>query len=108
MESHYPKLPPGTRNRAVRLLETFFAHDGERERRTIFNAAFAETQPNPSRHIEFIGGVADFAAHAVDQLLAFGCVGRGRHAHSMLLATMADIRGRRTDYYDLQWLLDGD
>ena len=44
----------------------------------------------------------------MDQLLAFGAAGRGRHSLSILLATMTEERGlqRDHDYDDLQRELD--
>ena len=96
------------RNRAVLLLEAFFARDGERTRRQVFNTAFDACDPNPARDVEFSGAIATFAGEAVDRLLAFGCVGRGRHSLSLLLTTMATERGRQPDpdYADLPPLLD--
>jgi hypothetical protein len=96
--------PADLRNRAVRLLESFFSSDGENARRVVFRQAFGEMAPNPSNRIRFSAPVAEFAAEAVDKLIAFGGAGRGRHYLSLLLATMREIRGRQTDpdYYELQ------
>jgi hypothetical protein len=96
--------PADLRNRAVRLLESFFSSDGENARRVVFRQAFGEVTPDPCNQVRFSGSVAEFAAEAVDKLIAFGGAGRGRHYLSLLLATMREIRGRQTypDYYELQ------
>ena len=73
--------PSQLRNRAVHLLETFFAISDDRK--YIFNQAFSECHPNPTHQIDFSGSVAAFASHAVDKLLAFGCAGRGKHSLSV-------------------------
>jgi len=96
------------RERAVHLLVTFFAIHDERERRFFFEEAFGPFDPNPARYIDFSGAVAPFAASAVDKLLAFGCAGRGEHALSVLLRTMATARGRQrhADYKEIPRALD--
>jgi hypothetical protein len=96
------------RSQAVRLLETFFATDTEAVRKTVFGQAFGDCAWSPMRQIVWSGSAAEFAAHAVDTLLAFGCAERGRHCLSLLLKTMAEIRGRQTepDYTNLQPPLD--
>ena len=98
------------RARAVRLLEAFFAHSGERERRAVFDQAFDGTSPDPRIHIEFNGPPATFAAEAVQTLLQFGCARRGQHHLSLLLNAMESIRGRQTnpDYHDLPRLLNAE
>ncbi|MBK9166483.1 MAG: TIR domain-containing protein [Bryobacterales bacterium] len=100
--------PPDLRNRAVALLEAFFLHDGERARQTVLGQAFGACPRNPARDIEWGGSAAVFASHAVDTLLSFGCAERGKHALSLLLETMATIRGRQMhpDYAELPPLLD--
>ena len=94
------------RNRAVRLLVTFFEREDHRVRVAVFNQAFDGVTP-PSQ-IDYSGAVAVFAAAAVDQLLAYGGTGRGQHSLSRLLVTMASLRGRQTDpdYADLPRELD--
>src|SRR5262245_303209 len=96
------------RNRAVRLLQEFFAHDDARERRAVFNTAFTEVNPDPRPQIEFRGAPAAFANEADDRLLNFGCAARGRHYLSLLLAAMCEARGRQSDpdFYQLQRELD--
>ena len=96
------------RNRAVRLLELFFARDDSRGRMAVFARAFDGVTPDPRLPIGFFEVLPVFAAGAVDQLLAHGGVGRGRHSLSLLLATMAGLRGRQNepDYVDLQRELD--
>jgi hypothetical protein len=93
-----------SRNRAVRLLENFFDTADERARNRLFRDAFAELSPNPCAQIDFSGPVGEFAAQAVDQLLAFGGAGRGKHCLSLLLAAMREIIGRQSDpdYFDLE------
>ena len=100
---------PTIRNRAIRLVETFFAaQDNEATRRAVFNSAFDGVSPDPRPHLTFSEALAPFAAQAVDYLLAYGCALRGRHSLSLLLTTMAEIRGRQPDpdFYDLPKLLD--
>ncbi len=96
------------RRRAVRLLQTFFESDGERQRITVFNQAFSGESHDPRNQIVFSLSSGDFADHAVEKLLAFGCSGRGKHCLSLLLETMAEIRGRQSDpdYYELPLLLN--
>jgi hypothetical protein len=96
------------RKRAVRLLEQFFANDGEGARRTVFNFAFGDCERDPRGAINWTGPSIEFADHAIQKLLAFGCADRGRHSLSLLLGTMAEIRGRQTDpdYIHLPPLLD--
>lgn len=96
------------RDRAVRLLETYFAGDDERSRRNVFLQAFGDIRPNPCREVDFSGAVAQFARAAVEKLWQFGGAGRGRHYLSVLLTTMATLRGRQpdADYYDLPVELD--
>jgi formylglycine-generating enzyme required for sulfatase activity len=107
-EMQPPALPPDVRNRAVALLETFFLHDDKPQRRTVFGQAFGECERNPAREIQWDLSAADFASHSVDRLLAFGCASRGKHALSLLIETMATIRGRQThpDYAELPPLLN--
>ncbi len=94
--------------RAVSLLERFFAADGEQGRRTVFNLAFGNSERDPRGTIVYTGSTLEFADHAVGRLLAFGCADRGRHCLSLLLGTMAEVRGRQgdPDYSDLPPLID--
>jgi hypothetical protein len=96
------------RQRAVRLLEQFFANDGEAGRRTLFNLTFGDCARDPRRTIDFKGATIEFADHAVGKLLAFGCADRGRHSLSLLIETMAQARGRQADpdFAELPRLLD--
>jgi hypothetical protein len=96
------------RNRAVQLLESYFALDDERARRAIFLTAFDNLHPNPSREIAFSGPLAAFASDSVDKLLAFGRASRGKHALALLLETMAAARPGHPnpDLYDLPLLLN--
>ena len=67
------------RNRAVTLVAAFFARDDQRGRLTVFALAFDGITPDPRAGLDFAGSSQDFAAAAVDHLLAYGGVGRGRH-----------------------------
>lgn len=98
----------GVRNRAVTLLEGFFADDSPSTRRVIFNQAFVDCERDPRSAIEYEGSVAVFADRVVVTLLKHGCVGKGRHSLSLLIETMANARGRQTDadYAELPRLLD--
>jgi len=96
------------RERAVKLLEQFFADDGEQGRRTVFNLAFGDCERDPHPTLTWTGSHIAFADHAVEKLLTYGCSDRGRHSLSLLLRTMSEVRGRQTDadYFDLPPLLD--
>src|SRR5436305_514825 len=97
------------RERAIRLMEEFFAPiDDAATRRLIFQRAFEGCQPSPVRGIKFDPALAVFAAEVSDHLLAFGGLGRGKHALSRLIETMASERGRQSnpDFHDLPLLLD--
>ncbi len=98
------------RSRAVELLKSFFAADDERSRRAVLNAAFDGCSPNPAQDLNASGPLATFAADAVDKLLSYGAVGRGKHALAVLIEHLAGVRGRQTnpDYADLPAILNQD
>ena len=98
------------RSRAVELLKSFFAADDERSRRAVLNAAFDGCSPNPAQDLNASGPLATFAADAVDKLLSYGAVGRGKHALAVLIEHLASARGRQTnpDYADLPAILNQD
>ena len=83
--------------RAVHLLESSFAREGESTRRAIIDEAFSEAERNPFMKLDFAGPAETFAVQTVDTLLEFGSAGHGRHSLSMLLEKLATTPGWQTD-----------